>query len=157
MLGLIPKTIVVLLGCLVAADIVGAIARTIFDILPFQFVSAGLAYAIWFVAGVFCGLFAYNTAGAWSAPKTETGAGGGDWTTKPGADRIGTGVLITSAVIVAVLAWLFYTIYWSRGVAGDDYVPDSAPHSIVFFGSVVGAMVFGRFALMSTPAKTPTT
>ena len=151
MLGQIAKTVVVVLGCLVAADIVGAIACTIFDILPFRFVSAGLAYAIWFVAGVFCGLFAYNFAGAWSSPKAE--AGSGDWSTRQGAERIGTGILIISLVIVGALAWLFYTLYWSRGVAGDDYVPDSAPHSIVFLVAVLGAMAVGRFALMSTPAK----
>jgi len=150
MLGLIPKTVVVVLDCLVAADIVGAIACTIFDILPFKFVSAGLAYAIWLVAGVFCGLFAYNIAGAWSSPKPE---GSGDRSTVQGAERIGTGILIIGVVIVGALAWLFYTLYWSRGVAGDDYVPDSAPHSIVFFVAVLGAMAVGRFALMSTPAK----
>jgi hypothetical protein len=147
--GLILKTVVVALGCLVAADIVGALACTIFDILPLRGVSAALAYAIWLVIGVFCGLFIYNIAGAWVSPKPESG----DWSSTPGANRIGTGVLITSVVIVAALAWLFYAIFWSQGVAGDDYVPDSEPHSIVFFAALLGGMAVGRFALMSEPEK----
>jgi hypothetical protein len=153
MLGLIPKTVVVLLVCLVAADIAGALACTLFDILPLRFASPGVAYAIWFVFGVFCGLFAYNIAGDWSSPKGE-----GDWTVRPGAGRIGAGVLAVSVVIVAGLAWLFYSIYWSRGVAGEYYVPDSEPHSIVFIVAVLGAMAAGRFALMpkpDTPASGP--
>jgi hypothetical protein len=148
--GLILKTVVVALGGLVAADIAGAIACTIFDILPLRGVSGALAYAIWLVIGVFCGLFVYNTAGAWASPKAEAA---GDWSARPGASRIGTGVLITSVVIVAGLAWLFYAIYWSHGVAGDDYVPDSESHSIVFFVAVLGGMAVGRFALMSDRAK----
>ena len=149
-MGVIWKTVLVTLLCLVAADVAGAIAVTIFDILPLKFASAAVAYAIWLVLGAFCGLFAYNIAGAWSSPKPE---GSGDWSTVQGAERIGTGILIIGVVIVGALAWLFYTLYWSRGVAGDDYVPDSAPHSIVFFVAVLGAMAVGRFALMSTPAK----
>jgi hypothetical protein len=143
--------VLVVLGCLIAADIAGAVAVTIFDILPFQFVSAGLAYAIWLVLGVFCGLYAYNIAGAWASPKAEAGAP--DWSARGGASDIGTGILITGLVIVGALVALFYTITWSQGVAGDDYVPDSAPHSIVFFVAVAGAMIAARFMLMPTPDK----
>ncbi|HXQ16526.1 MAG TPA: hypothetical protein VN814_18070 [Caulobacteraceae bacterium] len=152
-MSVIWKTALVVLGCLVAADIAGAIAVTIFDILPLRFVSAGLAYAIWLVFGVFCGLFAYNIAGDWASPKAEAGAP--DWSARPGARRIGTGIVITSLVVIAGLAALFYAIYWSQGVAGDDYVPDSEPHSIVFFVAVLGAMAAGRFALMPTPDTPP--
>jgi hypothetical protein len=149
--GLILKTALVALGCLVAADIAGAIAVTIIDILPLRFASAALAYAIWLVFGGFCGLFAYNFAGAWSSPKADAGAA--DWSSRPGASRIGTGVLITSFVVIAGLAALFYAISWRHGPAGGDYVPDSAPHSIVFLLAVLGAMAAGRFLLMPTPDK----
>ncbi|HLY80179.1 MAG TPA: hypothetical protein VKQ70_12430, partial [Caulobacteraceae bacterium] len=82
MLSLIAKAAVVVLVCLVLTDIAGAIACTILDILPLKYASPALAYAIWFVFGVFCGLIAYNIAGDWSSPK-----GDGDWTVRPGAGR----------------------------------------------------------------------
>jgi hypothetical protein len=146
MLGLIFKTVVVVLVCLVAADLAGALACTLFDILPLKYASPAVAYAIWLVFGVFCGLVAYNIAGDWSSPK-----GDGDWTVRPGAGRIGAAVLIVSLVIMAGLAWLFYTIEWSRGVDGEYYVPDSEPHSIVFIVAVLGAMIAARFGLMPKP------
>ena len=152
-MSVIWKSVLVVLGCLVAADIAGAIAVTIFDILPLKFASAAVAYAIWLVLGGFCGLFAYNTAGDWASPKGEAGAP--DWSARPGAGGIGTGVLITSVAIVAALAVLFYFIAWSHGAVAsdDDYVPDSLPHSIVFFVAVTGALIAARFVLMPTPTK----
>ena len=152
MLGVVWKTVLVFVGALVAADIGGVIVVTVIDILPLRFASAALDYAIWFVIGVFCGLYAYNFAGAWAAPKGE-----GDWSGRPGARRIGTGVLIVGALVVASVAWLAYAMFWSKGVAGEDYVPDSAPHSIVFLIAVLGAAVMARFFLMpgAPQAKQP--
>ena len=150
MLGLALKTVLVFVGLLIAADIAGAIVVTVIDILPLRFASAALGYAIWFVGGVFCGLYAYNIAGAWAAPK----AGEGDWSTRPGAGRTGTGVLVIGALVVAAAAGLFYITLWSRGVAGEDYVPDSAPHSIVFLLAVLGAAIMARFYLMPGEPQT---
>jgi hypothetical protein len=149
--GVIWKSVLVALVCLVAANIAGVVACTIFDILPLKFASGALAYAIWLVFGIFCGLFIYMIAGDWASPKAEAGAA--DWSARPGAGRIGTGILLTSLVVIAALAALFYAIYWSQGVVGDDYVPDSAPHSIVFFLAVAGALTAARFMLMPTPDK----
>jgi hypothetical protein len=148
MSGLIPKTLLVTLGCLAAADVAGAIACTIFDILPLRGVSPALAYAIWLVFGIFCGLFSYNIAGAWASPK----GGADDWSARPGASRLGTGILVTSALVVIGLAGLFYVLIWREG-GGDEYVPDSMPHSIVFFLAVLGGVGMGRFMLMSDAAK----
>ncbi len=145
--GLVLKTALVFLGCLLAADIVGVIVVALIDILPLRFASAALAYAIWFVIGVFCGLYAYGIAGAWASPK----GAGGDWSARPRARRLGTGVLIVGAAVVASTAWLADAVFWSRGVAGEDYVPDSAPHSIVFFVAVLGAAAMARFFL--TPSE----
>jgi len=145
MLGLILKTVLVVVVCLVLADIAGALAVTVFDILPFRFVSAALAYAIWLVAGGLCGFFAYNFAGAWASSKIDDA----DWSAGPSARRIGTGVLVVGLVVVAGLVWLFDRLFWVRGVASDDdYVPDSLPHSAVFFVAVAGAMALNRFVLM---------
>jgi hypothetical protein len=143
MLGVVWKSVLVFAGCLVAADVGGVIVVTVIDILPLRFASAALAYAIWFVIGVFCGLYAYNVAGAWASPKGE-----GDWSGRLGARLIGAGVLIVGALVVAGVAWLAYALFWSKGVAGEDYVPDSAPHSIVFLVAVLGAAVMARFFLM---------
>ena len=151
MVSLVLKTIVVTVGWLVAADIAGALVVTVTDVLPLKFASAALAYAIWLVAGVFCGLFAYSTAGAWASPPKGDAP---DWSSVRGARDIGTGVMVTGLIVVAALVALFYELFWRRGVAGDDYVPDSAPHSLVFFTSVAGAMVVGRFMLMSEPEPT---
>jgi hypothetical protein len=152
-MGVIWKTVLVALVCLAAADVAGAIAVTIFDILPLKFASAAVAYAIWLVLGGFCGLFAYNIAGEWASPKAEAGAP--DWSARPSAAGIGTGVMITALVIVAGLAALFYAIIWSHGgvASDDDYVPDSLPHSIVFFLAVTAALIGARFFLMPTPDK----
>lgn len=144
--GLMLKTVLVALGCLVAADIAGALACTLFDVLPLRAASPALAYVIWLVFGAFCGLFTYNWAGAWSSPK-----GQGDWSARPGARRIGAGVLMAGAVVIASLACLFYVAYWRGGAAGGYYVPDSEPHSLVFLAAAVGAMAAGRFWLMPTP------
>ncbi len=153
-MGVIWKTVLVTLLCLVAADVAGAIAVTIFDILPLKFASAAVAYAIWLVLGGFCGLFAYNTAGDWASPKGEAGAP--DWSARPGAGGIGTGVLITALIVIGALAVLFYLLGWSgRVAADDDYVPDSISHSIVFFVAVTGALIAARFVLMPTPDKPP--
>ena len=144
MLGLVLKTVLVFVGCLLAADIGGVIVVTVIDILPLRFASAALAYAVWLVIGVFCGLYAYDFAGAWASPK----GGEGDWSGRPGARRIGTDVLIVGALVFAGVAGLADAIFWSRGVAGEDYVPDSAPHSIVFFVAVFGAAAMGRLFLV---------
>lgn len=154
-----PKVLVVLLGYLIVADIIGVVVCTVFDIAPLRYKSGLLAYAIWFVLGVFTGLLAYNMAGAWASPAPEQEQPEKpekpeqDWTTRPDAMRIGSRVLWTSIVILAALGAFFHWLYWSRGVAGEYFVPDSAPHTILFFASVVGGMLVGRLALMPGPAK----
>ena len=117
--------------------------------------SAGVAYAIWLVLGAFCGFYAYNIAGEWASPKAEAGAP--DWSARPGAGGIGLGVLITALIVIGALVALFYAIIWSHGgvASDDDYVPDSLPHSIVFFLAVTAAVIGARFFLMPTPTKDP--
>jgi Na+/citrate or Na+/malate symporter len=149
MLGTVLKTILVLLGCLVAADVIGVLVGTIIDVLPFRFKSAALFYVIWFVAGAFCGFFAFNMAGSWASPATTKD----DWSSLPGSRRIGNVILLVSAVILAGLTWLFDRIYWSQGVGGEYYVPDSASHSITFVVAVLAAMLLARFALMPKPGS----
>jgi hypothetical protein len=146
----IVKIAAILLAYLVVADIIGVIVCTLFDIAPLRHKSGLLAYAVWLVLGVFAGLLAYNTAGGLTAPKSETADE--DWTTRPDALRVGSLVLWASAAILIALAGFFYWLYWSRGVAGEYFVPDSASHTLLFLVSVIGGMLIGRLALMPAPA-----
>jgi hypothetical protein len=150
MLGMFWKTPLVALVCLVIADIIGVLGCTFFDVMDFTGNSPALPYAIWFVLGVFCGLFIYLFAGAWVSPTVGKEA----WTKLPSAGRIGTGILIVTGLLLAGLSYLFYAIQWSRGVEGEYYVPDSEPHSIVFFVSVLAGIALFRFVGMSTTTKT---
>jgi sterol desaturase/sphingolipid hydroxylase (fatty acid hydroxylase superfamily) len=147
----IVKITATLLGYLIVADIIGVVICTLFDIAPLRYKSGMLAYAIWLVLGVFAGLLAYNMAGALTAPKAEGGEQ--EWTTRDDAARIGSLVLWTSTVVLVALSGLFHWLYWSRGVAGEYFVPDSASHTIVFFVSVLGGMHVARLALMPGPAS----
>ena len=141
-MGTVLKSLVTLLICLVVADVIGVVACTLFDITPLRGSSAGLPYAIWVVLGVFAGMIHLGIAGAWASPPTE-----GDWTSLPGAERTAALILWSSIAILAGLAGFFYWLYWSRGVAGEYYVPDSMPHSITFFLAVTGGMWIGRLAM----------
>ena len=147
MLNLV-KIVAALIGCLIVADVVGVIACVVIDVAPLRHNSSALPYAIWFVLGVFTGLFAYSMAGEWTAP-----AKGREWTAQAGASRRGSHIVGVGAVVMIALGLLFHALYWSRGVAGEYFVPDSAPHTIVFLGTVFASMLFFRLALMPS-AKT---
>ncbi len=137
------KSAVVLLVSMALAIVVGVIAGTIFDVAPVRGGGDGVAYAIWLVLGIFTGLIAFGTAGGWASKDAE------DWTTLPAARGTGRIIIVASAAVLAGLTMFFNRIYWSKGVAGEYYVPDSASHSILFFVSVLAGMVFASFALIS--------
>ncbi len=142
------KIVVAILACLVAADIVGVIGCVVLDIFAGRSWSALLPYTVWFVVGVFTGLFAYNAAGGWTAADAKT-----DWTEQPGAARRGALIVGVAVLVMLALSLLFYRLFWSRGVAGEYYVPDSASHTIVFFVSVGASMLFFRTALAPAAPK----
>lgn len=153
-MGLIIKTLLVTIGCLIVADIVGVLANTIFDILPLRSVSGALFYTVWFVDGIFCGLFLYNYAGAWVTPKADPATRNDmdDWSGLPDARRIGNGVVIVATLVIAALCWFFWKLFWEFGVGeAEYYVPDSFPHSVVFFASVMGGLLFAHYSL--TPER----
>lgn len=146
MLQTFLKTAAVLVGYLIAADVIGVVACVIFDVAPLRYDSGGLPYAIWFVLGVFTGFLVLGTAGALAS------AGGDEsWMDRPGSKTTANRVLASSLLILLVLCCFFYRIYWSQGVAGEYFVPDSAPHTITFVISIMGAMLIGRSL---TTAKT---
>jgi hypothetical protein len=146
--GTILKSLAVLIFYLIAADIIGVIACFLFDVAPLRYDSGALPYAIWFLLGVFTGFIVLGAAGDWASAE-----GRGDWDSRPGAARTANIVVATSFAAMLALAAFFNHIYWSRGVAGEYFVPDSAPHTITFFVSILLAMLIGRHALVERPKE----
>ena len=136
------KIVASILGCLIVADIAGVIFCLVLDLGAGRSWSAPLPYVVWFVIGVFTGLFAFNLAGTLSAADGEK-----EWTELPGASRQGAIIIGVAGAVMAALSVVFYMLYWRHGVAGEYFVPDSAPHTLVFFVSVGASMLFFRSAL----------
>ena len=139
------KSAIVFLLCLAIGDVVGVVACTIFDIAPIRGGSAALPYAIWFVLGVFVGFIALFGAGAWLSGKGE------NWSDGPDGTALATRIFLSALVISLAVGAFFWWLYWSRGVAGEYYVPDSGPHTIVYLDSALGAMWLGRVAQRPSP------
>jgi len=137
------KTALAFLVCLALGDLVGVVACTIFDIAPIRGNSAALPYAIWFVLGIFVGLIAAFAAGTWIAGKDDK------WDEGPRAGGIATGIFLSSLAMSVALCVLFWKLYWSQGVDGEYYVPDSQSHSLTYLAAALGGMWLVR--LVSKP------
>jgi hypothetical protein len=142
MIGIVLKTAAAFLICLALGDVVGVVACTIFDIAPIRGNSAALPYAIWFVLGVFVGFITAFAAGTWIAGKDR-------WDEGPRAAGIATGIFLSALAVSAVLCVLFWKLYWSQGVEGEYYVPDSQSHSLTYLVAALGGMWLVR--LVSKP------
>lgn len=108
------KSAVALIACLAVIDVIGVVACVWFDIKPFGGNSAALPYAIWFVGGIFAGVFTVILTGRWIA--TNDG-----WMDRPEAPGIATRVLLTCTPILAGLSFFFWRIYWSQGGGGGVF------------------------------------
>ena len=144
------KAALTLLIALAVADVVGVVFCMFVEVVPLRYGSGGLAYAIWFVLGVFTGLLAFNAAAGWMVGKK-----GLEWTDHPGAAAAGRKIVWTSAALLVALGLFFHWLYWSRGVAGEYFVPDSAPHTITFFLAVFGGVWIADHALAPDSNKSP--
>lgn len=144
-IGTFLKTAVAFLVCLAVGDVVGIVACTIFDIAPIRGNSAALPYAIWFVLGVFVGFIALFGAGSWISGKGE------NWDRGPEGAALSTRIFLSALVVALAIGAFFWWLYWSRGIDGDYYVPDSAPHTITYLVSALGAIWLGRLALKPSP------
>lgn len=136
------KTIAVLTCSLILAAIVGTVSSGLLEILVPRFFSALLPYAIWLVLGIYCGLLSFGGAGAWASgdvsPWTSSDEAphrGADWTSRPDARGIGTGIVIVAMIEIIPLAAL-------------AHLGSTSWHSLVFFGSVTAGLCLGRWALM---------
>lgn len=126
--------------CLVVADVIGVVVCTLFDIAPIRGSSGALPYAIWFVLGVFTGMFAYGISESWGGAKGQ-------------GKSAGTLIVATGLVAMAALCVLFWWLEWSRGVEGEYYVPDSMPHTLVFCIAAAGGMFLSRAAFTDAAVK----
>ena len=134
------KSAVALIVSLVVIDIIGVVACVWFDIQPYGGNSVALPYTIWFVGGVFAGVFTISWAGTWIS-------GNEGWMDRPEASGIAARVLVTCAAILAGLSFFFWRIYWSQGVEGEYFVPDSMPHTLTYFLSALAVLVAAPFVL----------
>jgi hypothetical protein len=144
-IGTLLKTAVAFLLCLGIGDVVGVVACTIFDIAPIRGNSAALPYAIWFVLGIFAGFIALYGAGSWISGKGE------NWDKGPEGVTLSTHIFLSALVVALSVGAVFWRLYWSRGVNGEYYVPDSAPHTITYLVSALVAIWLGRLALKPSP------
>jgi hypothetical protein len=145
MIGTFLKTAIAFLVCLAIGDVIGVVACSIFDIAPIRGKSAALPYAIWFVDGVFVGLIAAFGAGTWIAGKDDK------WDEGPRARAIVTGILVSALIVALALGILFWRLYWSQGVVGEYYVPDSQPHSLTYLVSALLGMWLVRLVSRPVP------
>jgi hypothetical protein len=137
------KTAVVFLVCLALGDVVGVVACTFFDIAPIRGKSGALLYTIWFVLGVFVGLITAFAAGTWIAGKDDK------WDEGPRAGPIATAIFLSCLAVSAGLCVFFWKIYWSQGVEGEYYVPDSQSHSLTYLVAALAGLWLVR--LVSKP------
>jgi hypothetical protein len=131
----IPGIVAIMLGVMVAADLVGVAASFILDVAPARNKSAGLGYAIWLVLGVFGGVVAFGAASEGAANAQ-----------RPVQDRRGRArlVLAVAAIVIAGLITLFAVLFWRDGRGGSfAVVPDHMPTSMVFFASFFAACIVG--------------
>ena len=59
-------------------------------------------------------------------------------------------IVVMGGAVLGVLPLFFRHLYWTRGFAGEYYVPGSAPHSVLSVSSVLGAMMTAHFLLLPT-------
>ena len=147
MIGVFLKTLAAFLVCLVVGDVIGVVVCVVIDVAPLRNGSAILPYAIWLVLGAFAGFVAFGFAGAWSSA-----SGNEKWVDEAAAPRIGNRVLLSSLVVILALCATFYWLYWSRGVVGEYFVPDSMRHTLTYLLAALGAMLAARSALKPMPA-----
>jgi hypothetical protein len=141
------RVTVALVITLVVFDVGGVVACLVLDVAPLADKSSALVYAIWFVLGVFCGLFAYVYAGGRIAD------GGQFWYERDGATRTGTFVIAVTGPLLLVLCGICYAVAWSSSPLGEYFVPDSEPLTLTFFGALFVSMLLMRNLFKPAPAK----
>ncbi len=142
------KTALVLIICLILADLIGAILCLLFGIAPWRGSGALLPFAIWFVLGAIGGVVAMTGAGDWIAGDDQR-----EWSARPEARRIAGQVTLSSALVLVASSILFYVVIWDGAARVGYFVPDSMPHTLTFFGAAIAAMTSAWAMLRPAPAE----
>ncbi len=140
------KTALVLAITLAIAEVIGVIVCVICGVPPSHGRIGIASYAIWFALGLGTGFIVLTGAGGWIA-----GDENGDWRTRPDAGLLADRVTRISAALLAGCTVLCYLLLWSRHARGVYFVPDSMPHTTIFLGATLSAMLIGR--AMLPPAR----
>ncbi len=136
------------LGFLVAADLLGVAACFLFDVFGSERATSGaLYYAIWFVLGVFCGVFIYSLSDAFTSPETKGSKEQGDH------GRAAVLVITSVAIVLTCLSVLFYRFDWRYSHADSVYVPDSESHTLTFFITILITLILANRTLAPEPKK----
>jgi hypothetical protein len=147
-----------LLLYLVGFDIVGVIVCLFFDILSLGDSDTAVYYALWFVLGVFCGLFSYDTGGSIASPKssadgTDEQATNQEWTDREDSGKYGLLVILVTLVVLGALSVIFYRLWWQGSMEPTGFAPDSGPLTLTFFGAILASSIFAHKSFRTAPKK----
>ena len=135
---------------LILSDITGALICTIVDILAeiiVDYQGAALIYVIWFVLGIFTGLFIFTYSGGFAHPEIANPI---SWLDHPGAQSTGTVVcLISLPILIAVCA----LASMAGGSSDSVYVPGNTPLTITFFVAISIGLIGSRFTFGNDKAQ----
>ena len=76
---------------------------------------------------------------------------GENWDSGPEAAALTIRIFLSALAVSLAVGAFFWWLYWSRGVEGEYYVPDSGPHTITYLAAALGGMWLARLALKPSP------
>ena len=147
-----PKPLLQELGAIAAwtlfyvvlTDLVGAAVCFYLDTFTDDSMGAALFYTIWFVLGVFCGMFIYVSAGSSFPPRSK-------YERSTREEISGLLVILTAPVVLLALSIPLYLFQW-RYIMSSGFVEDSAPLTLTFFVTIAVSMGFFHYALRPDPS-----
>jgi hypothetical protein len=134
------RAVISILLLLLGFDIAGVVFSFLCDtFVSERQTSTALYYTIWFVDGVFCGLFCYiaNDDSDRKKPDAQTGLL----------------AVWTMPFILAALSFLFYRLFWRQNMAPSVFAPDNEGLTLTFFITVAVSMAFAYHVQPGKPAK----
>ncbi len=153
-MGLLLKriviTVLIMAGFMVAFVVGGVVLSFVIDILPIRGHSAGVFYAIWFVAGVFCGMLGYNAAGLVLSGKGEL-----DWSQRPGAATVGWFIIGVTLIVAVGVFLVCRTLIWTGPPSDSFFVPESQLHTITYLATIFLATLVAQRLLGPDAKRSP--
>lgn len=134
-------------------DIVGVIGCFVLDVVPNKYHSPLMAYAVWFVLGVFAGIMNFNAAQSFYKGKDGTPV---DWDSPDEARKIGGSIVAITAGYLTLLTVLSYLLFWSSFSTLETeflVVPDHMGASLTFFIVFLATTAFANHLFAPTPKK----